>query len=85
MLQLRKGKVTPKTVSLTFEAVTLHELESVIALALITGGYNPLREYSTNELPIDKDKLNEYRKRLNNLISDVCYDMNVGVLQVKEI
>lgn len=84
MVQLKQGKQNPKTTAMIFESETLDQTRSNIALALLCGGYNSLRKYTSNGISIDIDKLDKLRIEFSNLLDEVEINMCVGVLQVEE-
>lgn len=85
MLRFRKLKQTTLTTQITFESDTVEELRSNIALALLTGAYNPLRKHSKGGQPIDYDKLKVFQEKFETLISDVKDEMDINVLEIKEL
>lgn len=84
-MNLKRGKSKSKTMELVFHQENDYQLKENIALALLTGGYNPLREYSTNGIPIDPTILNKYENKLRELLQDTIQDMKVDFDKVKEV
>lgn len=70
-------KFTPKTAKIIVDRGGNEE--KILALSLLMGNYNPLRKFSKNDSPIDLEKLEAYKDRLENLISEMVSDMDVDV------
>ena len=83
MIQIKKAKQNKLTTQMTFEAETVNQLRSNIALGLLTGSFNPLRKYSKDGQPIDLDKLKVLQKKFDNLISEVENEMSVNIIEVE--
>ena len=84
MVQIRKAKQNKLTTQMTFESDTVDQLRSNVALALLTGSFNPLRKYSKEGQPIDLDKLKIFQEKFNNLISEVESEMNINIISVED-
>ena len=82
MVQIRKAKQNKLTTQMTFEAKTVNQLRSNIALGLLSGSFNPLRKYSKDGQPIDLDKLKALQQKFNDLISEVENEMSVNIIEV---
>ena len=84
MIQFRKAKQKKLTTEITFGAVTDNQLESNIALGLLTGGFNTLRKYSKDGQPIDLDKLKKLQEKFEYLISEVKCEMTINIDEVRD-
>ena len=76
-MRIKKVKFSKKTATVKFECDSMTEKQQLIALALISGNYNPLRKYSSNDKPIDIEQMNEYTQKLEDLLFKVYLDTNV--------
>jgi hypothetical protein len=83
MVEIRKAKQKKLTTQMTFEAETVNQLRSNIALGLLTGSFNPLRKYSKDGQSIDLDKLKVLQENFNYLICEVENEMTVKLLNVE--
>jgi hypothetical protein len=78
----KSGTVNPKTVVLTLHSESVRDIRNNIALALLLGAYNPLRQYSTNGIPIDIERFKELQDKFDSIISEVESEMQVSILEV---
>lgn len=83
MIQIRKAKQNKLTTQMTFEAETVDQLKSNIALGLLVGSFNSLRKYSKDGQPIDLDRLKILQEKFDSLISEVANEMSVSIIEVE--
>jgi len=83
MTTLKSGKIQKKTAVITLHNENIIDTENNIALALLLGAYNPLRKHSSNDMPINLDKLEELQNKFDSIISEIKYEMKVNILDVE--
>lgn len=88
MLNAKSLKINKRTMNLVLQGsdkdlCNLDRYE-FIALSLLHGCYNPLRQYSKTD-PICLTKLKEFENRYSDLISDMIRVMDVDVEDIEII
>ena len=87
MMFFRNIKFTKQTAKITLGLGTFRtrskydssKMMRVLALSLLLGNYNPLRQYCKNNQPIDLEKLEGFKAEFDDLISRVRGSMNTDI------
>jgi hypothetical protein len=80
-------KIKKQTVNITVESkfnnyLKEDDLSEIAAFLLLTGQYNPLRQYSPADNPIDLEKLKTYKNEFNNILYSMKKDMNIDLAKL---
>lgn len=77
-MQYKKAKFTKKTVTVTFDISKAGSNETddykkreILSLLLISGAFNPMRKYCSENMPIELDKLRQLKKEFVDLINHI--------------
>jgi len=89
MISTKSIKVSKRTFTMTFQSLdkelcNLEKYEAV-AIALMTGFYNPLRKVSRLDAPINLDKMAAHQEKFNAIINDIITDIEVDVEDIEKI
>ena len=70
---------TKTTAKIIVHVESIEDKKDIVAQSLLLGNFNPLREFSENDTPINLDKLKEFKDRYEDLICEMVDSMNVKV------
>jgi hypothetical protein len=79
MIKNKTAKYEKTSTTIKLFATTSEQKRENIALALLTGSYNPLRKHSLSGQPIDEERLKKFQEEFNNIIAKVSYEMNIDI------
>lgn len=85
MLYLKSVKRNKRTAVFTFEYESEEQFKELVALALVSGFYNPLRKFTDNDKPIDWEIFKGYRDKFLHLIADVKFYMNIKTSKIEKL